>query len=135
MQNMQKVDIPLHDIKPLVDIQEYSIYYFSAIVVVLSILLVAFLYLAYRWIKHRNRFNIRKEHNKLLQEVDLNDAKKAAYDLTFYGATFKDDSLRHLKTYEDLIEKLESYKYKKNVESFDSETLRIIELYRGMIDV
>jgi hypothetical protein len=34
-----------------------------------------------------------------------------------------------------MVEKLEKYKYKKSVDNFDSETLRVIELYRGMIDV
>jgi len=132
---MQSYDIPLHDIKPLVEIEEYSIYYLSAVVIVASIIFLALLYLVYRWMKHRNRFNIRKEHFKLLSGIDLKDAKKAAYDLTYYGATFKDDSPRHQKTYEDMVERLEAYKYKKSVDDFDTETLRIIELYRGMIDV
>ena len=128
-------EIPLHDIKPLLEVQDYSFYYFLTVVTVLSAIILGILYLLYRHFRTKKRFNIRKEHNKILQTINLKETKKAAYALTEYGATFKDDSPRHLKTYNDMVEKLERYKYKKSVDDFDRETLRVIELYRGMIDV
>ena len=134
-QQTQNIEIPLHDIKPLVEIQDYSFYYLMGIVIVGSVVLLALGYLGYRYLKHRNRFNLRKEHYKKLQSIDLSHTKQAAYELTKYGLTFRDDSERHAKTYEDMVEKLARYKYRKDVEHFDSEVLRVIELYRGMIDV
>lgn len=128
-------DIPLHDIKPLIDIQEYSIYYFVAIVTVVAIILMGTIYLLYRYFKNRNKYNKRKEHFSLLVTLDLNNTKQSAYDLTHYGATFKNDTPRHLKHYDLMVEKLEKYKYKKSVESFDEETLHQIEIYKGMLDV
>jgi hypothetical protein len=128
-------DIPLHDIKPLVDIQEYSMHYLIAAGVVALIVLLASIYLFLRWLRHRKRFNIRKEHLKLFKELDLSDTKNAAYKLTLYGATFKDDSPRHEKAFEELFETLKNYKYKKSVDGFESDTLHFIEIYRGMIDV
>jgi signal transduction histidine kinase len=133
-QNMQN-EIPLHDIKPLLEIQDYSFYYFLAVVTVVALIIVGILYLLYRHFYNKKRFNIRKEHYKILQGINLQETKKAAYELTEYGATFANDSERHQKTYNDMLEKLQKYKYKKSVDDFDSETLRIIELYRGMIDV
>jgi hypothetical protein len=65
----------------------------------------------------------------------LSDAKRAAYDITFYGSSFKDDSQRHHEMYENLVSRLQKYKYKKEVEPIDEETLGYIELYRGMCDV
>jgi len=106
MQNMQTNQIPLHDIKPLLEIEDYSFYYFLGIAAVVVIIILAGSYLLYKHFRQRN----------------LREPKKAAYDLTEYGATFQADSERHQKTYHDMVE-------------FDSETLRIIELYRGMIDV
>ena len=135
MPNMQTQEIPLHDIKPLLAIQDYSLYYFIAIVTVVALILLGSGYLLYRYLKTKNRFNLRKEHLRLLNNIDLTQTKKAAYELTEYGATFEHDSPRHEKTYHDLLEHLQKYKYKKSVDDFDSETLRIIELYRGMIDV
>ena len=131
----QKIDVPIHDIKPLVAIQDYSLYYFIALVVLATIVLLGLAYLAYRYLKARKKFNIRKEHFKRFKSVDLNDPKKAAYELTKYGATFKDDDERHLRAYENMLEHLQQYKYKKEVAPFDSETKHFIELYEAMIDV
>ncbi|MDH4945371.1 hypothetical protein [Sulfurimonas sp. C5] len=128
-------DIPLHDIKPLIEIQEYSLYYFIAIVTVISLLILGALYLLYRYFRNRNKYNKRKAHFALLEALDLSDTKQTAYDLTAYGATFKNDTPRHLKHFDLMVEKLQKYKYKKSVETFDADTLRQIEIYKGMLDV
>lgn len=132
---MQGDEIQLHDIKPIIDIQEYSLYYFLGLVGLGILLVVTGSYLFYLWLKKRNAFNIRKEHRKLLSSLDLSDAKKAAYAMTVYGATFKDDSSRHEQMYSNLIHNLELYKYKKAVENFDIQTIGYYELYKEMCDV
>jgi hypothetical protein len=131
----QNFNIPLHDIKPLVEVQEYSLYYLIGVSVIGLLIFAGLLYLVLRWLKHRNAFNIRKEHYKLLHALDFSDPKKAAYDVTFYGATFKDDGQRYSEMYKNLVERLEQYKYKKNVDNLDEEVMAYIDLYRGMIDV
>ncbi|QSZ41270.1 hypothetical protein GJV85_03820 [Sulfurimonas aquatica] len=132
---MENLEIKIHDIKPLMEIQEYSLYYLIVLVVAGAIVLSVVVFFILKWFKNRNKFNIREEHKKLLLAIDFKDAKKAAYEITLFGATFKEDSQRHTKTYIDLQEKLEEYKYKKSVNAFDNETVRLIELYTGMIDV
>jgi len=127
-------DIPLHDIKPLVEIQEYSMEYLIAINVVLIVILMAFIYIFFKWLQDKRKYNIRKEHLKLLNSLDINDTKNAAYKLTLYGATFKGDTPRHHKAFDELFDNLQKYKYKKDVDSFDDETLHFIEIYRGMLD-
>ncbi len=131
----QNFDIPLHDIKPLVEVQEYSLYYLIGFSAIGLVVFAGLLYLVLRWLKHKNAFNIRKEHYKLLHNLDLSDPKKAAYDVTFYGATFKDDGQRYFEMYKNLVDRLEPYKYKKDVENLDDEVIAYIDLYRGMIDV
>jgi len=128
-------NIPLHDIKPLLEIKEYSFYYFFGMSLFILFLACGIIYLTYRYIKNKNRFNIKKEHLKLLKSINLQDAKRAAYDITFYGASFKDDSPRHVEMYNNLLSRLERYKYKKDVEPIDKETLGYIELYKEMCDV
>jgi len=136
MQNSTKtVDIPLHDIKPLLEIEEYSFYYLVVLVAIVTVILIGLFFLLYKYLKYKNRFNIRKEHSKLLHNIDLSDAKKAAYDITYYGATFRDDSERMKSAYESLVEKLEAYKYKKHVAEFDEDIKHLLERYIGMIDV
>ncbi len=132
---MQNFDIPLHDIKPLVEIEEYSLYYFAGFVTLALFLVGGILYLVYVWFKRKSVFNKRKEHFKLLNSLDLRDAKSAAYAITAYGSTFANDSPRHTQMYKNLTQRLEIYKYKKNVDAFDKESIGYIELYKGMIDV
>jgi hypothetical protein len=131
----QSYDIPLHDIKPIVEIEEYSLYYLIVLVIVAAVFIFTIAYLIYKWLKKRNRYNRRREHFKLLNSLDFGNAKESAYTITLFGATFKDDSLRHKEMYENLLGRLERYKYKKEVGTFDSETISYIELYKGMIDV
>jgi len=128
-------EIVLHDIKPLIEIQEYSFYYFVAIIAVGVIILLGALYILYRYMKNRNKFNIRKEHFKYLNAISLSNPKQDAYDITLYGATFAHDSERNAKAYEALVEHLEAYKYKKDVSDFDTETQHSFERYIGMLDV
>jgi hypothetical protein len=135
MAQEQSYDIPLHDIKPIVEVQEYSLYYFLGATLFALILVLGVAYLIYMLLQKRNKFNIRKEHFKLLNSLDLSDAKRSAYDVTIYGATFKNDSPRHQEMYENLINRLEVYKYKKDVDAYDGEIIGYIELYKEMIDV
>ena len=127
--------LQLHDIKPLVEIDDYSWYYFLLLSTIAIIVIAGLVYLLLKWFKHRKKENIRKEHLKRLKKIDLKNTKKAAYELTKYGATFKDDDTRHKEMYQNMIEKLSAYKYKKEVGSFDPDTISIINLYREMCDV
>ena len=134
MQN-QTPEILIHDIKPLIEIQEYSLYYFLALLVFGVFVVAVILYFLIKYLKSRNKFNIRKEHYKLLENIDFSDAKRSAYDISFYGLTFRDDSPRHTEMYANLQERLEEYKYKKNVQDMDSEIKGYVNLYKDMIDV
>ena len=134
MQDMNQT-LQLHDIKPILEVQDNSLYYFLGVSFIAVCVLVALLYLLYKWYKNKKRFNIRKEHYKKLKSLNLKDTKNSAYALTLFGATFKDDTPRHNEVYEDLVSKLQDYKYKKVVGEFDKQTLELIKLYKGMIDV
>ncbi|WP_321778780.1 hypothetical protein [Sulfurimonas sp.] len=128
-------DIPLHDIKPLLEVQEYSLYYFSALIFIAIIVLIVLSYVLYRWMKTRNAFNQRKENLKSINVLSLKDTKKSAYQITSLGLIFKDDSPKHKEIYENLVQRLEIYKYKQEVDEFDSKVLDYIELYKGMLNV
>jgi hypothetical protein len=131
----QSYDIQLHDIKPIVDVGEYSLYYFLGVSIFVILLTCAVAYLIYKWLAKRNAFNIRKEHFKLLNSLDLTDTKQSAYAITLFGTTFKDDSPRHQEMFANITNRLDMYKYKKEVKKFDSEVIGYIKLYEGMIDV
>lgn len=127
--------LKLNDIKPLVEVQEYSFYYFLVLCVVIFALVFGGSYLVFRWLKTRKKVNFRKEHFKFLENLNLEQTKKSAYLFTKYGATFKDDSQRHKEMFENITQRLEKYKYKKDVEKFSDEVKGYLNLYKGMIDV
>ena len=131
----QSFDIPLHDIKTIVEIQEYSFYYFLGVSFIAILLTCGLVYFLYRWLKQRDRYNERAVHYKAIKKLKLDDSKQTAYMLTLLGATFKDDSPRHSEMFIKLTRRLDEYKYKKNVKQFDSEVRSYIETYKGMIDV
>jgi hypothetical protein len=135
MAKQQSYNIPLHDIKPIVDVEEYSLYYFFGITVFATLLICGAAYLIYLWFKRRNAFNIRKEHIKLLNSLDLDDTRQSAYAISKYGITFSDDSPRHQEMFKNIMDRLDEYKYKKNVDKFDKEIIGYIKLYEDMIDV
>jgi hypothetical protein len=128
-------DIELHDIKTIVEIPEYSFYYLLATVIGVSLVVVFIVYFLIRYIKNKNTYNKRIHHYKMLNLQNLAKTKEAAYAITLYGLTFRDDSPRHFEMYENLTKRLEPYKYKKQVDAFDDEVKSYIELYRGMVDV
>lgn len=132
---MNPDDIKIRDIKPLLEIHDHSVYLFSALVVISLIIVLGGIYLFLKWYKNKNRINMRKATYKKLLHVDLSEPKRAAYEITKYGDFFKEDSQRNRDMYHNLVDRLEKYKYKKEVEVFDDETKSYFELYKGMIDV
>jgi len=132
---MQPNSIKLHDIKPLMPIEDYSLYYFIVLSIVAIGIVVGIIFLLVRFLRGRKRYNQRKDYFQKIVQLDLNDSKKTAYDLTRYGALFSEDSTRHKEMYKNLVERLAPYKYKKDVDGFDDEVRGYIELYKGMIDV
>ncbi len=128
-------DIPLHDIKPLMDVPDSSLTLFIVLVVIVTVLFAGGLYLLYRFIKNRKIVNKRKTHYNALIRVDLTEPKKAAYSITEHGRAFADDSPRLKEAYANLVSRLEIYKYKKVVSPIDEESRSYYEIYLGMIDV
>ncbi len=128
-------DIPLHDIKPLMDVPDSSLTLFIVLVVIVTVLFAGGLYLLYRFIKNRKIVNKRKTHYNALIRVDLTEPKKAAYSITEHGRAFADDSPRLKEAYANLVSRLEIYKYKKVVSPIDEESRSYYKIYLGMIDV
>jgi uncharacterized BrkB/YihY/UPF0761 family membrane protein len=68
---MQKYDVKLHDIKPIVDVPDHSYMLFVLLIIVSVLLFLALLYLLYRYFKNHKKVNIRKEHYKILDSLDM----------------------------------------------------------------
>ena len=132
----QLENLPLHDIQGLVEVSDHSLLMFIALVVVTLFLVVSVLYFTWSYFSKRKRENRRKDAYKKLKNIDFSDVKQAAYEITRLGLIFKDDSERIANKYYTLLEKLESYKYRKTIDkNFDQESIAYYKNFLEMIEV
>lgn len=131
---MKDFNIPLNDIAPLVEIPDYSLYYFIAAVLIGIAVSVALFLALLKQIRKR-RTNQRKEQFKALSAIDFSDPKHAAYTISELGRVFASDNERTSKAYHNLFERLAPYKYAPKVKMIDEETLGYYRLYLEIIDV
>ena len=128
-------DIPLHDIKPLMEVPDQSLIWFVLTLFGTLAAVVLAAYFLVQWIRKRRADSLRRTHYDALVSIDFNEAKAAAYAITRYGHTFSDDAPRLKEAYDALVERLAPYKYRKVVDAIDDETRAYFDIYMGMIDV
>jgi len=127
-------DIPLHDIKPLVDVPDNSLMMLIVIIaLVLTAILVPIFIWLYKLYKKNKKVNMRKAYLEKIHAIDINDSKTAAYEISKYGLLLA-ESERELEMLESLDKRLSVYKYKKEVEALDKETLGYYQLFLEVVD-
>ncbi len=131
----QSFDIQLHDIKPLVEVPDNSFILFMILLVLATLFVAGLAYLLFIYFRRRKKNNHRKNAFRALSNVNFKDAKQAAYAITKYGYIFADDTPRNKEVYENLINRLAPYKYKKAVDDIDAECKSYHKIYVEMIDV
>lgn len=127
-------DIPLHDIKPLVEVPDDSLFYLIggsvALVVLVLLLVLAWFYRRYRLNKG---IDLRKHYLEQIHTIDTSNAKEAAYAISKYGHLLA-QSPREKELLANLDTRLEAFKYKKEVASIDKETLGYFHLFLEVLD-
>ncbi len=128
------MDIPIHDIMPLAEVPEPSIYWFSALMVMISIVFASGIIRFLIW-KRSQKKSHRKLHYEALQTIDLKKPKQSAYTITKEGYFFSQDTEETAKAYQNLVTRLEPYKYAPKVAEIDEETLKYYYDYLEMVNV
>ncbi len=131
---MRDANIPINDIAPLVEIHDYSFYYFLGVVILIAVGVATLVLAGMKQLKKRQHTE-RKVMIDKLKSVDLSDPKHAAYAISEIGRFFEHDNERTHKAYRNLFERLEPYKYAPTVDPIDEETLGYYRLYLEIIDV
>lgn len=123
-------ELKIHDIKPLVEVPDYSLYIFIFILLAIALLLVFSLYLLYKKFKNEKKKQ-QKNFIQKIKNIDLSESKPAAYEITHYiDLISKNEQQTTLAN--ALKNELDQYKYKKEVEAFNQSTL---SLYKKFTDV
>ncbi|MDP1783935.1 MAG: hypothetical protein Q8K81_00745 [Sulfuricurvum sp.] len=131
--NRSSVDIPVHDIGPILEIHDHSIYWFMGLIVLILVVFRVLVKQIRRRVKPKEVDERRHRYVKF-SHINVDDPKKGAYEMSEQGYFFAHDNEQTLRTYHTLFERLTPYKYAKKVEAIDEETLEIYRNYREMID-
>lgn len=126
-------DIPLHDIKPLVEVPDNSLLYLLMLSIFIALALGLLLFWLWKAYTQSKKENLRKHYLKKIQTVDLSSAKEAAYAISAYGRLLA-QSEREKEMLENLDSRLSSYKFKKEVDALDEETLAYYQLFLEVLD-
>ena len=123
----------LRDIKPLLEILDYSYVMFIVLSSLLIIILLSLLYFFAKKFWYNRKLNMRKVYFERLKSVNWNNTKKAAYEVTFFGRALATEP-RIEEIYKQLVPLLEPYKYRKEVPQIDTKTLQQYKLLVHIID-
>lgn len=131
---MKDLNIPVHDITPLLEIPNNTYYYFLGWLCVTILISIFFAFKVIKYFRTK-KVSIRKEAYFKLSHIDFSDPKRAAYHISEFGRFFAHDNEQTSQAYLNLFERLEVYKYAPSVCKIDDETLGYYRLYLESIDV
>ena len=124
----------IHDIKPLVQIPDYSIYFYYTFIIIGILVSLFCIYLVYNYFYKRKNSQA-KEYYKILKNIQFNNPKQDAYTITTYSRLLATDE-RSQKLLDELLESLQPYKYKKNVpKNFTKEIKAKFTTFMDSLDV
>ena len=123
----------LHDIKDIVKIPDNSIFIFSILVFFIILILLIIIFYIIKLFKNRKKSD-RKKYYEILEEIDFSNTKETAYTITKYSRIIA-KSEREKKLADELIEELEEYKYKKNVQNINNSIKAKYSTFMDSLDV
>lgn len=123
----------LKDIKPFIEINDYSLYIFIAVLIV-GLIIGYFIFKAvYKKVISSCKIDCDRYFLYRLHHIDFSDPKRAAYEITKYGRALAKDK-RQKELFYQLKIRLDRYKYKKNVKALDRDTINYYNLYKQVCD-
>ncbi len=126
--------IDIHDIKPIVEIPDISIYFYYGLIVLLVTLGSIVLFFIYKFFKPKKR-SVEYKYYEILRNIDFKNTKKTAYDISKYGRLLPKDE-RQKRLILELVELLSMYKYKKEIKSKISNEIETkFQIFMESIDV
>ena len=131
--NEQNLTAQLKDIKPLVEIPDSSFYIYWGLIGFGVLLGLGILFFVAKKLWENRKKNLAKEYLAALKSIDWSNSKKAAYEATHYARLLATDE-RRKELFSQLEPMLEKYKYKKEVDEVDQDTLNQYKLFVQVAD-
>ena len=131
--NDNNISAQLRDIKPLLEIPDSSYYIYWGLIFFVGFLLVSIAFFLAKKLWDNRKINLAKGYVEKLKSIDWTDTKKSAYEATHYARLLATDE-RKKELFSQLEPMLEQYKYKKEVETVDTDTQNKFNLYVQVAD-
>lgn len=126
--------IKIHDIKPIVEIPDFSVYLYYALLFLAFIVILLIIYAVYKFFKPKSKTQEMYWYEKL-QSLDFNNVKQTAYDISKYGKYLAKEE-RQIHLIEELTNELSSFKYKKEIPlEFTQEIKTKFNIFMETLDV
>ncbi len=109
----------LRDIKGIVEVTDYSLYYLLGAIGVGTIVLIVLTTLLYKYLTNKDLLTQKKVAMGLLEKFEFGDAKASVYEFSHLAQYAVNDAQR--RELEELLAELEVYKFKKEVPELDAE--------------
>jgi membrane protein insertase Oxa1/YidC/SpoIIIJ len=123
----------LKDIKPLLEIPDNSFYLYWGLIILAVLIVLVLVYFLVKKLWKQRKINLAKGYLEKLKEIDWQNTKRSAYDATHYARLLATDE-RRKELFSQLEPLLEQYKYKKEVNEVDQDTLNHFNLYVQVAD-
>ena len=123
MNNLEK----LKDIKSIVEVVDYSLYYF---IIIIFIFILGIIFISYKYmtrVKKTKQLSKKQLALKGLKNLDFNDTKKVVYSLSVDGYMFINK--KNKDKFENIEKKLEEFKYKKDIEKLPNKLEKEIKQF------
>jgi hypothetical protein len=131
--NEQNITAQLRDIKPLIEIPDSSYYIYWGLIVFVGLVLLGVLFFIFKRLWDNRKENLAKGYLEMIKKIDWKESKKSAYDATHYARLLATDE-RRKELFSQLEPMLEKYKYKKEVDEIDQDTLNKFNLFVQVAD-
>ena len=131
--NEQNLTAQLRDIKPLIEIPDSSFYIYWGLISFAVLLGLGILFFVAKKLWDNRKKNLAKDYLAALKSIDWSNSKKAAYEATHYARLLATDE-RRKELFSQLEPMLEKYKYKKEVDQVDQDTLNQYKLFVQVAD-
>ncbi|MEA3352921.1 MAG: hypothetical protein U9Q33_03760 [Campylobacterota bacterium] len=126
--------LEINDIKPLVQIPDYTIYIYYILICLAVLFVVSSSYILYTYFKNKKESN-EKRYFRKLKNLDISHTKDAAYTISKYGRLIAKDE-RSKELILELHKLLDDFKYKKEVsKEFPNEIKVKYDIFMESLDV
>lgn len=126
--------LKINDIKPIVDIPDYSIYIYYSLILLVTLFVLFIIYFIYKYFKEKNNKQD-KEYLNILKNLDFSNPKQTAYSISYYGRILAKSERSH-RLIEELHHELEDFKYKKHIPQNIPQNIKAkFDIFLGSLDV